>query len=173
MNTTYLKIKNKTDISYNNATNQVCNQVENVWIASEILKGNMVYFTPKFKFDHLNLTQLRRISINRSHRNFKQSFTDYTDPWEKKSFMIEAYLLVATAEPTTWNGTSIVARIVGSNLPKAILKYQKDPRNFIQHIFYECFCPMPVNDEENVKIIFSSSKDSSAGMIWSRAYKEH
>ena len=49
MNTTYLKIKNKTDISYNNAKNQVCNQVENVWIASEILKGNMVYFTPKFK----------------------------------------------------------------------------------------------------------------------------
>ena len=87
--------------------------------------------------------------------------------------MIEAYLLVATAEPTTWNGTSIVARIVGSNLPKAILKYQKDPRNFIQHIFYECFCPMPVNDEESVKIIFSGSKDSSAGMNWSRAYKEH
>ena len=25
------------------------------------------------------------------------------------------------------------------------------------------FCPMPVNDEEVVKIVFSSSKDSSAG----------
>ena len=35
---------------------------------------------------------------------------------------------------------------VGSNLSKAIPKSQKDPRNFIQHTVYECFCLMPVND---------------------------
>ena len=51
---------------------------------------------------------------------------------------------------------------VGSNLSRAIPKSNKDPRNFIQHTTYECFCVMPVNDEEVVKII-SSFKDSSAG----------
>ena len=48
-----IKIKNRTDIFYNNDTNKVCNQAENVWIALEILKGNRVYFTPTFIFDHL------------------------------------------------------------------------------------------------------------------------
>ena len=51
---------------------------------------------------------------------------------------------------------------VSSNLSKAIPKSQKDPRNFIQHTVHECFCLMPVNNEEVVKII-SSFKDSSAG----------
>ena len=51
---------------------------------------------------------------------------------------------------------------VGSNLSRAIPKSNKDPRNFIQHTTYECFCVMAVNDEEVVKII-SSFKDSSAG----------
>ena len=51
---------------------------------------------------------------------------------------------------------------VGSNLSRAIPKSNKDPRNFIQHTTYECFCVMPVNDEEGVKII-SSFQDSSAG----------
>ena len=40
---------------------------------------------------------------------------------------------------------------VGSNLSKAIPKSQKDPRNFIQHTVYECFCLMPVNDEEEAQ----------------------
>ena len=51
---------------------------------------------------------------------------------------------------------------VGSNLSRAIPKSNKEPRNFIQHTPYECFCVMPVNDEEVIKII-SSFKDSSAG----------
>ena len=51
--------------------------------------------------------------------------------------MNEAYHQVATAGPTTLNGTSIVARNFDSNLPKAIPKSQKEPRNFIQHTFYE------------------------------------
>ena len=51
---------------------------------------------------------------------------------------------------------------VGSNLSRAIPKSNNDPRNFFQHTTYWCFCVMPVNDEEVVKII-SSFKDSSAG----------
>ena len=50
---------------------------------------------------------------------------------------------------------------VGSNLSRAIPKSNKGPWNFIQHTTYECFCVMPVNGEEVVKII-SSFKDSSA-----------
>ena len=53
---TISKIKNKKDIFYNNATNNVCIQVENVWIVLEILNDNRVYFTPTFMFDHLYLT---------------------------------------------------------------------------------------------------------------------
>ena len=56
MNTTYLRLKTKKTYFINNATNKVCNQVENVWIALEILNGNRVYFTPTFMFDHLYLT---------------------------------------------------------------------------------------------------------------------
>ena len=51
---------------------------------------------------------------------------------------------------------------VGSNLSRAIPKSHKDPRDFVQHTIYECFCLMPVTDEEVVKVI-SSFKDSSAG----------
>ena len=46
----------------------------------------------------------------------------------------------------------------------------KDPRNYIQHIIYECFCLMPVNDEGVVKI--SSFKIALlGGMNWMKNIK--